>query len=337
MTDTDRNAALPAPCECETCREARFQAGERVMLRMVTCPLCGNKRCPRATDHRLACTNSNEPGQWGSNYGTPVGVLGRQEASGGAVPVGWKLVPIEPTERMIAVYADLGPFKDIEDAAEGAWVAMLAAAPVAPAPSEPAARSDVHLARQVAEAIEIVGMQCADTGKCHHECTPNEGCARAGRLNCVPLSLAAPWLNDDWTPRGSDAQPVDERALLREWVSIVDRARTTPGSRDKIIGECDALIDRTEAALAQSPVSREAVIAGDRTTHWYACPHCSKPIDPPPPQEAAGKADGRDAERWRWMRDHSSSDEADMLMASPPEEWDALADEAIAAAPEPRQ
>jgi hypothetical protein len=25
-------------------------------------------RCPRATDHNLACTNSNEPGQPGSRY-----------------------------------------------------------------------------------------------------------------------------------------------------------------------------------------------------------------------------------------------------------------------------
>lgn len=36
--------------------------------RMVTCPSCGNKRCPKASDHNLACTNSNEPGQPGSIY-----------------------------------------------------------------------------------------------------------------------------------------------------------------------------------------------------------------------------------------------------------------------------
>jgi len=36
--------------------------------RMILCPDCGNKRCPRATDHRLTCTNSNEPGQPGSCY-----------------------------------------------------------------------------------------------------------------------------------------------------------------------------------------------------------------------------------------------------------------------------
>ena len=36
---------------------------------MNLCPDCGNKRCPRATDHRLACTASNAPGQLGSRYG----------------------------------------------------------------------------------------------------------------------------------------------------------------------------------------------------------------------------------------------------------------------------
>jgi hypothetical protein len=36
---------------------------------MVVCERCGNKRCPHATDHNLACTNSNEPGQPGSIYG----------------------------------------------------------------------------------------------------------------------------------------------------------------------------------------------------------------------------------------------------------------------------
>lgn len=37
--------------------------------KMILCPNCGNKRCPKATDHRLACTGSNEPGQLGSTYG----------------------------------------------------------------------------------------------------------------------------------------------------------------------------------------------------------------------------------------------------------------------------
>lgn len=36
--------------------------------RMILCPTCGCKRCPKATNHRLACTDSNEPGQPGSRY-----------------------------------------------------------------------------------------------------------------------------------------------------------------------------------------------------------------------------------------------------------------------------
>jgi len=39
-----------------------------VLSQMVVCTNCGNKRCPKATDHTLECTNSNEPGQKGSRY-----------------------------------------------------------------------------------------------------------------------------------------------------------------------------------------------------------------------------------------------------------------------------
>jgi hypothetical protein len=39
------------------------------MTRMIVCTDCGNKRCPKATDHTLECTGSNEPGQPGSVYG----------------------------------------------------------------------------------------------------------------------------------------------------------------------------------------------------------------------------------------------------------------------------
>jgi len=36
--------------------------------RMIVCPDCGNKRCPKATDHKNECTGSNDPGQEGSEY-----------------------------------------------------------------------------------------------------------------------------------------------------------------------------------------------------------------------------------------------------------------------------
>lgn len=32
------------------------------------CSVCGNKRCPHATNCELSCTNSNDPGQPGSDY-----------------------------------------------------------------------------------------------------------------------------------------------------------------------------------------------------------------------------------------------------------------------------
>lgn len=51
--------ANPA-CWCLTC--------DPVTVRMALCPDCGNKRCPKANDHRHACTGSNEPGQKGSAW-----------------------------------------------------------------------------------------------------------------------------------------------------------------------------------------------------------------------------------------------------------------------------
>ena len=36
--------------------------------RMVLCQTCGNKRCPKASNHNNYCTNSNDVGQRGSYY-----------------------------------------------------------------------------------------------------------------------------------------------------------------------------------------------------------------------------------------------------------------------------
>lgn len=52
------------PCGCRKCLESR---NERAFI-MICCPTCGNKRCPHASDHAFACTNSNEPGQAGSVF-----------------------------------------------------------------------------------------------------------------------------------------------------------------------------------------------------------------------------------------------------------------------------
>lgn len=66
-------------CDCATCDEAERQAlailtGNRYHLlrnRMIVCPDCGNKRCPRASHHVNPCTRSNAPGQPGSAYTLP--------------------------------------------------------------------------------------------------------------------------------------------------------------------------------------------------------------------------------------------------------------------------
>nr|WP_309145936.1 hypothetical protein [Klebsiella variicola] len=50
-------------CWCCTCRPVVLND-----MRFVVCPDCGNKRCPRANDHRNACTGGNEPGQEGIAY-----------------------------------------------------------------------------------------------------------------------------------------------------------------------------------------------------------------------------------------------------------------------------
>lgn len=59
-------AKLNSPaCWCETCDTT---ANSGLRSRMSLCPDCGNKRCPKATNHVNACTNSNAPGQPGSSW-----------------------------------------------------------------------------------------------------------------------------------------------------------------------------------------------------------------------------------------------------------------------------
>lgn len=60
------------PCYCSKCDDARVQRelaeGKPSFPYFQVCPVCGNKRCPKGTDHDLECTGSNEPGQKGSRY-----------------------------------------------------------------------------------------------------------------------------------------------------------------------------------------------------------------------------------------------------------------------------
>lgn len=75
-------------CWCRTCRPVVLND-----MRFVVCPDCGNKRCPRANDHRNACTGSNEPGQEGSAYPDATQLPGSEPAT---VPGKW--IPV--SERM---------------------------------------------------------------------------------------------------------------------------------------------------------------------------------------------------------------------------------------------
>lgn len=65
-----------ASCICHRCIREQDIKGPGdwplSMQQMILCPTCGNKRCPKASDHRLACTGSNALGQPGSVYGCPI-------------------------------------------------------------------------------------------------------------------------------------------------------------------------------------------------------------------------------------------------------------------------
>lgn len=69
MTDDNE---IDTDCGCYACVGSKpASAGSWLtigMTRMIVCSECGNKRCPHSTDHRNACTGSNEPGQPGSRY-----------------------------------------------------------------------------------------------------------------------------------------------------------------------------------------------------------------------------------------------------------------------------
>jgi hypothetical protein len=67
----DSLIALPADCCIDCCMERMEKQraqGVFPIRQFIACPECGNKRCPKATNHNNACTGSNEPGQAGSAY-----------------------------------------------------------------------------------------------------------------------------------------------------------------------------------------------------------------------------------------------------------------------------
>lgn len=79
-SDHKSPAGVESACTCRRCSEEWIESGHgptpplegiNGVWWMVLCETCGNKRCPHASDHRFSCTNSNEPGRPGSDYGPP--------------------------------------------------------------------------------------------------------------------------------------------------------------------------------------------------------------------------------------------------------------------------
>ena len=62
--------AYAGGCTCHLCvRDVMVNGIPYASTVMIVCSECGNKRCPKATDHNNDCTNSNAPGQPGSIFG----------------------------------------------------------------------------------------------------------------------------------------------------------------------------------------------------------------------------------------------------------------------------
>lgn len=66
-----RENAAGELCPCAKCDPGQAFGPFVVPSRLNVCPICGNKRCPKGTDHDRDCTGSNEPGQSGSRYAAP--------------------------------------------------------------------------------------------------------------------------------------------------------------------------------------------------------------------------------------------------------------------------
>lgn len=75
LTVTETRLRTPFDADCWECAseisDRLAEAGhwmEAMSFPMFLCPTCGNKRCPRASNHGNECTRSNASGQPGSVY-----------------------------------------------------------------------------------------------------------------------------------------------------------------------------------------------------------------------------------------------------------------------------
>ena len=64
----DGKKAAQEPVAKYCCHVCFNKSGQTFLDRMIICSECGNKRCPKATNHALPCTDSNEPNQAGSVF-----------------------------------------------------------------------------------------------------------------------------------------------------------------------------------------------------------------------------------------------------------------------------
>ena len=58
-------------CHCRQCQVDREDKKDGIpmwMARMTVCDLCGNKRCPHASNHQNECSGSNARNQTGGVY-----------------------------------------------------------------------------------------------------------------------------------------------------------------------------------------------------------------------------------------------------------------------------
>jgi len=72
-TDSVESVVMRCGMPCHRCireLDLRDHTGSLPLnnVRMILCETCGNKRCPHASDHRLACSGRNNVGQDGSIY-----------------------------------------------------------------------------------------------------------------------------------------------------------------------------------------------------------------------------------------------------------------------------
>jgi DNA-directed RNA polymerase subunit RPC12/RpoP len=107
--DPTAQPAVQEPVASYCCHSCFKLDGGFMLDRMILCPECGNKRCPKASDHQLDCTGSNEPNQPGSVYTAPQPVPVKTYHDGKPWPVAPKpWVGLTNEERLVLEFTPQG-------------------------------------------------------------------------------------------------------------------------------------------------------------------------------------------------------------------------------------